>query len=107
MPLDGRTHTRLRVARRLSVIKVAKLKEPGHYGDGAGLRLVITDKGTKRWALRLTINGRRVERGLGVWPDVSLDDARRNATAMRGAAKDGRDLKEETSAVAPRKAVSF
>ena len=51
----------------------------------------ITDKGTKRWALRLTINGRRVERGLGVYPDVGLDEVREQAGRMRRAAKDGRD----------------
>jgi Arm DNA-binding domain len=71
--------TRVRAANRLIAVKVTKLKEPGLYEDGAGLRLVLTEQGVKRWALRLTINGRRVERGLGVWPTVSLDDARRKA----------------------------
>jgi Arm DNA-binding domain len=85
MPLDGRINTRVCAASRLSAIKVAKLKEPGLYEDGAGLRLASTDKGTKRWALRLTINGRRVERGLGLWPDVSLDEARRKAISFRSA----------------------
>jgi hypothetical protein len=47
------TKTRNRTSNRLSALKVAKTKEPGLYEDGAGLRLVITDKGTKRWALRL------------------------------------------------------
>ncbi|MEQ1647042.1 MAG: integrase arm-type DNA-binding domain-containing protein [Hyphomicrobiaceae bacterium] len=91
----------------MSAIKVTKLKSPGLYEDGAGLRLVVTDKGTKRWALRLTIHGRRVERGLGVWPDVSLDDARRKASAMRVAAKDGRDLKTEVRTSGHQKAVTF
>jgi integrase len=72
-----------------------KLKGQGLYEDGAGLRLVITDKGTKRWALRVTINGRRVERGLGVYPDVGLDDAREKARVLRRAAKDGRDVRAE------------
>ena len=74
---------------------MTKLKEPGLYEDGAGLRLVITDQKTKRWALRLTINGRRVERGLGVYPDVGLDDARQKAAELRRAAKDGRDARAE------------
>jgi hypothetical protein len=60
---------RTRAAHRLSALKVTKLKKPGLYEDGAGLRLVITDTGTKRWALRITINGRRVERGLGIGCD--------------------------------------
>ena len=82
---------RVRAAHRLSAVKVAKTKTPGLYEDGAGLRLVVTDRGTKRWALRLTINGRRVERGLGVYPEVGLEDARRKAEALRRAAKEGRD----------------
>jgi len=86
---------RTRAAHRLSAVKVAKLAKPGLYEDGAGLRLVITDKCTKRWALRVTINGRRVERGLGVYPDVGLEDAREKAAVLRRAAKDGRDARAE------------
>lgn len=82
---------RIRAAHRLSALRVAKAKQPGLYEDGAGLRLVVTDTGTKRWAMRLTINGRRVERGLGVFPGVGLDDARRKADALRRAAKQGSD----------------
>ena len=107
MPLDDRPESRVRATSRLSAIKVAKLKKPGLYEDGAGLRLVVTDKGTKRWALRLTINGRRVERGLGVWPDTSLEEARRKASKMRAAAKDGRDLKAELLTVGRQKSITF
>jgi integrase len=87
--------TRVRAANRLSAVKVSKLKEPGLYEDGAGLRLVLTDQGVKRWALRVTINGRRVERGLGIWPTVSLEDARRKAEDFRRAAHDGQDARAE------------
>ena len=92
---DESRRKRVRAAHRLSAIKVSKVKKPGLYEDGAGLRLVVTDKGTKRWAFRLTINGRRVERGLGVYPDVGLDHAREKAAEMRRAAKDGRDARAE------------
>jgi integrase len=87
--------TRVRAANRLSAIKVSKLKEPGLYEDGAGLRLVITEQGIKRWTLRVTINGRRVERGLGVMPTVGLDEARRKAEVFRRAAQEGRDARKE------------
>ena len=86
---------RIRAAHRLSAVKVSKLRKPGLYEDGAGLRLVVTDKGTKRWALRLTINGHRVERGLGIYPDVGLDDARQKAVELRRAGKNGRDASTE------------
>jgi hypothetical protein len=84
-----------RAAYRLSALKVMKLAKPGLYEDGVGLRLVITDKGTKRWAMRVTIDRRRVERGLGVYPDVGLDDAREKAAILRRAAKDGRDVRAD------------
>jgi hypothetical protein len=87
---------RTRAVHRLSALRVKAIKAPGLYEDGAGLRLVVTDKGTKRWDLRVTIRGRRVERGLGVFPDVSLVDARRKAEALRRAAKEeGRDAHRE------------
>ena len=106
MPLDVSAR-RVRASSRLSALKVAKFKQPGLYEDGAGLRLVVTDKGVKRWALRLTINGRRVERGLGVWPDIGLDDARRRASELRAAAKDGRDLRAEHKAASATRRVTF
>ena len=107
MPFDNRPNVRVRAACRLSAIKVAKLKEPGHQEDGAGLRLIITVHGVKRWALRVTINRRRVERGLGVWPDVSLEDARRRASEIRGAAKEGRDLRAEQRKAISLKGITF
>lgn len=107
MPLDGEIKSRLRTTNRLTALKVAKLKVPGFYEDGAGLRLVVTATCTKRWVLRLTINGRRVERGLGVWPEVSLDDARRKAVPMRQAAKDGIDIRKEQRRISKAKGVSF
>lgn len=70
------------------------------------MRLVVTDKGTKRWALRLTINGRRVERGLGVYPDVGLDTAREKAAELRRGARDGRDVRTEQR-LAQRPGVTF
>jgi len=107
MPLNGTVKSRTRGANRLTALKVAKLKEPGLYEDGAGLRLVVTRALTKRWVLRLTISGRRVERGLGVWPGVSLDDARKKAAPMRQAAKDGVDARKEQRRATKCKSVTF
>ena len=107
MSLESTAETRIRASCRLSAVKVAKLKEQGLYEDGAGLRLVITDKGVKRWTLRLTIIGRRVERGLGIWPDVSLENARRRASDMRSAAKEGKDLHVALRVERSRRSVTF
>ena len=41
------------------------------------------------------IKGKRRERGLGVYPDVSLADAREEADKIRRAARHGIDLREQ------------
>jgi integrase len=86
---------RVRASNRLSAVKVARLRVPGIYEDGSGLRLIVTDRGAKRWVLRLTIGGRRTNRGLGVYPDVTLEAARREAEKLRGGARAGRDIRAE------------
>lgn len=107
MPLDSAPVRRNRATGRLNALKVTKLKEPGLYEDGGGLRLVVTDKGVKRWVLRVTIAGRRVERGLGVWPGVSLEAARKTASEARAAAKAGRDLRSEVRSGQQQRSMSF
>jgi integrase len=59
---------------------------------------VIDRMGNRRWVLRLTINGKRVNRGLGPYSKVSLARAREKATELRAAAKDGKDLHLEAKA---------
>ena len=86
---------RIRAAERLSALKVSKSTKAGTYEDGKGLRLLITEAGSKRWVLRLTIRGKRTDRGLGVVADVSLEDARVKAAELRAAAKMGRDVQLE------------
>lgn len=106
--VDAENRTvRVRATNRLSAVRVSKIKEPGLYEDGGGLRLVVTEMGVKRWALRLTILGRRVERGLGLWPAVSLEGARRKADQFRQAAKEGRDARLEDRCESRRQAVRF
>ena len=62
-------------------LTVAKVKAagPGKHQDGQGLYLRVTNAGSKSWVLRITIDGRRRDIGLGGWPDVALADARRKA----------------------------
>ncbi len=74
-------------------LTAAKVKTagPGKYHDGHGLHLRVTNTGSKSWFLRLTVDGRRRDMGLGGWPEVSLVDARQRALEHRTAAADGRD----------------
>jgi len=67
---------------KLSARQVATA-QAGKYEDGAGLRLVVSPRGAKKWVLRITVAGRRREMGLGSFPDVSLADAREAASAAR------------------------
>ena len=56
--------------------KTAKgLKTPGRYTAGGGLSLVITATGTRSWVLRFQQDGKRVDRGLGGYPAISLREA--------------------------------
>lgn len=76
---------------RLSAVAVKKAHRPGIYQDGGGLRLVVTPAGTRQWVLRVTVNGKRRDVGLGGFPAVSLDDARKLAAGHRTTAKIGGD----------------
>ncbi|MBU1211691.1 MAG: tyrosine-type recombinase/integrase, partial [Alphaproteobacteria bacterium] len=96
-----------RALNKLSHTKVAKLKVPGIYEDGGGLRLIVGDRLKKRWVVRVTINGKRKERGLGGFPTVSLEEARRLAAEFRTAAKEGRDLAVERRQQKRRGQVTF
>jgi integrase len=74
---------------KLTARTVATAK-PGRHGDGAGLWLVVSETGAKRWAYRFTIAGKVSEFGLGSYPDVSLNVARDMATEARKLAKSGK-----------------
>lgn len=64
---------------------------PGKHFDGQGLMLVKTRPETGKWVVRLVIQGRRREMGLGRWPDVSLAEARQRASDARRSIRDGDD----------------
>ena len=84
----------------LSATRVKALKDPGRYSDGGGLHLFITKAGRKSWVLRITVDGRRRDIGLGGYPSVSLAQAREKAATHRAAVADGRDPLAEKRAPA-------
>ena len=69
----------------------AKNLGSGKYSDGQGLWLVKRDKDAGKWILRVVVEGKRREMGLGRWPDVSIAEARERATTARKAIRDGLD----------------
>ena len=78
-------------SKALSPVKIRALTEPGRYADGNGLYLVVDDRGSKRWVLRIVIHGRRADIGLGGLATVPLADDRIQAQRMRQAARAGED----------------
>ena len=87
---------------RLTAMAVTHASKPGLYPDGGGLYLRVARNGSKSWAFRYTLNNRPHEMGLGGLTKVSLADARKKATDVRGALGDGYDpltLRQEEEAV--------
>jgi integrase len=70
--------------------KVSK-KDYGKHADGGGLYLVIPKSGSAYWMLRYTSNKKRKEMTLGKLNDLSLQDARYEASAKMKLARDGQD----------------
>lgn len=88
----------MRATNRLSAKGAAALA-PGKYADGAGLWLVKEEQARGKWVLRVTVYGRRRERGLGAFPAVSLAEARRHAGEARAKVREGLDpIKEREKA---------
>ncbi|BAQ46713.1 integrase [Methylobacterium aquaticum] len=83
----------------LTAVQVRQLKQPGRYADGNGLYLVVDPTGAKRWLLRLVVQGRRRDIGLGGSGLVTLAEARERALAFRKTAReDGDPLAERRKA---------
>ncbi|MGK7864679.1 tyrosine-type recombinase/integrase [Falsiroseomonas sp. E2-1-a4] len=73
-------------------VEAAK-KRAAHYrlSDGGGLLLEVRPSGARMWLVRLTVDGKRRDVGLGGYPGVSLKEAREKAAAARKIAADGGD----------------
>lgn len=75
----------------LSALKVKNLSTAGKYADGSGLYLVVDPSGAKRWLLRIVVQGKRRDIGLGGLSIVSLTEAREKAVEYRKVAREGGD----------------
>ena len=94
-------------ANDLSENDIANLVEPGRYfvGGVAGLALDVRVGGSRSWSLRVTWNSKRMELGLGGYPQVSLLEARSEARKLRLAAAKGDDPLAARDAPAGRSAL--
>jgi integrase len=71
--------------------KTAKAALPGKYSDGGGLWLHKRKDGGAQWVLRVHVQGRRREMGLGSYPEISLKQARKDAEQARAFVRQGID----------------
>jgi hypothetical protein len=68
-----------------------RTKGPGRHPDGNGLYLVVDPSGARRWSLRIVVQGRRRDLGLGSTQLVTLAQAREAAREYRRIARSGGD----------------
>jgi integrase len=68
---------------KLTDTKLRSLKAPGKYFDGHGLYLEVTQAGGRYWRMKYRHLGKENRLAFGVYPTVSLKDAREKATQAR------------------------
>jgi integrase len=76
---------------KLTALKVKALKEPGRHSDGNGLVLYVKESGAKTWVLRIQVDGKRRDFGLGSLAAVTLAEAREKADELRRKYRSGLD----------------
>lgn len=86
-----------RALNKLTVRQVSALKAPGRHSDGGGLYLRITTAGARSWVFMTTVEGKRLEIGLGAAVAIPLARARVLAGAMREVAATGGDPRTITA----------
>lgn len=83
--------------------------KPYKIADGEGLFLVVKPSGSKYWRLRYFVDGKEKLLALGVYPEVSLADAREKRAQARkllAAGKDPGDMKKESKRLARMKSAN-
>tara|TARA_R110000868_G_scaffold202806_3_gene450640 strand:+ start:6196 stop:7398 length:1203 start_codon:yes stop_codon:yes gene_type:complete len=76
---------------KLTALSAKAASKPGRYQDGNGLALLVKASGARSWMLRIQVDGRRRDFGLGSFNDLSLASAREAADAIRKQYKSGID----------------
>ena len=65
------------------------------YSDGGGLQLLVKPEGGKYWRLAYRFNGKEKTLALGVYPDKTLAEARKDREAAKELLKAGKDPGQE------------
>ncbi|MCQ8128316.1 Arm DNA-binding domain-containing protein [Methylomonas rivi] len=78
-----------------AVYRAAKTKDKDYFiNDGGGLFLMVKTNGTKLWHFIFTCEGKRKRLSLGIYPDTTLEVARRKSEEARTQIADGIDPAE-------------
>ena len=94
---------------KLTDAKLRTLTTPGKHFDGGGLYLEVTPAGGRYWRLKYRHGGKEKRLALGVYPDVTLADARKGREKAREALAAGDDpgeLRKAAKAKAVHEAVN-
>jgi integrase len=83
---------------KLTDAKIRKLTTPGKHADGQGLYLEITPAGGRYWRLKYRHLTKEKRLSLGVYPEVSLKDARDKVAVARKAIENKIDPSAERQA---------
>src|SRR5690606_20978236 len=74
---------------------VKKNRQNGHQSkisDGGGLYLMVSPAGTPLWRVKYRLGGKEKLYSIaGAYPEVSLDEARKEREAVKSSTKEGRD----------------
>jgi len=87
MPTNTLTDARLR--------KVQPGEKPVKLFDGGGLHLYVSPKGGRAWRLAYRVSGKPKTMSFGLYPEVSLAEARRRRDEARALLRDGIDPMQE------------
>ena len=67
-----------------TVYRSAKPSDKEYFiNDGGGLYLVVGKNGTKIWKFIFSFEGKRKKLSFGVYPDITLENARRKSEEAR------------------------
>ena len=95
----------MRATKILTDLQIRQAKQKANQyklNDGNGLYLLIHLNGSKYWRMKYRFDDKEKTLSFGVWPEVSLKDAREMLRVARKKIKDGFDpieLKREKKTV--------
>ncbi len=89
----GGTEEGFGMARRTNYLTAVAIKnaQPGKHFDGGGLFLHVMPNGSKYWRLKYHYAGKEKLLAIGVFPEVSIAEARRRRDEARAELRDGND----------------